>query len=239
MIKVAVVEDDPEHLKQIRKMLRDYGEKQGIDIRVTSYMDAEELLHDFSPVFDIILLDIELPGADGMEAAFRVREADENVVLMFVTNMAQYAIRGYEVGALDFILKPVNEYTFSLRFARAVERVRKNQAGELLLSVADGVRRQRIDRITYVEIQNRMLHYHTLDGEFVMRGTLKSVEKELVGYPFVKCNHWYLVNLRHVEQIRRERVVVAGRELEISRRNKTAFLTALTNYAGGKGVWGK
>ena len=78
-----------------------------------------------------------------------------------------------------------------------------------------------------------MLHYHTDEGEFVLRGTMQAVEKELERYHFMRCNHWYLVNLRHVTEIRKDVVVVAGNELEISRRNRTAFLTALTNYVGG------
>ena len=78
-----------------------------------------------------------------------------------------------------------------------------------------------------------MLHYHTEQGEFVLRGTLQSAEKQLAPYNFAKCNHWYIVNLMHVEQVRKDKVVVAGHELEISRRARTAFLNALTDYMGG------
>ena len=158
---------------------------------------------------------------------------DSDVVLMFVTNMAQYAINGYAVGALDFVLKPVNYYTFTVRFARAIQRARQRENGQILLTLPDCVRRLDTQQIYYVEVQNRMLHYHTELGEFVLRGTMQSAEKELSRYHFVRCNHWYLVNLSHVAEVRRDMVVVAGTELEISRRNRTAFLTALTEYVGG------
>ena len=78
-----------------------------------------------------------------------------------------------------------------------------------------------------------MLHYHTEQGELVVRGTMQATEQELARYHFVRCNYWYLVNLRYVTEIRRDTVIVAGNELEISRRNRTAFMTALTNYVGG------
>lgn len=87
--------------------------------------------------------------------------------------------------------------------------------------------------IYYIEIANRMLHYYTKDGEYVVRGTMKSVEEELQDYNFVKCNHWYLVNLKYVTGIRQNIVIVAGTELEISRRNKSAFTQAVTDYVGG------
>lgn len=75
-----------------------------------------------------------MPGMNGMEAAEKIRQTDENVVLMFITNMIQYAIRGYSVGALDFVMKPVNYYTFSLKLTRAIGRIQKN-GKEILLKL--------------------------------------------------------------------------------------------------------
>ena len=110
--------------------------------------------------------------------------------------------------------------------------MKKRQPEEILLSLPDGIRRLKADRIHYVEVQNRMLHYYTEDGVFVVRGTLQGAEEQLRECHFVRCNHWYLVNLSYVSEIRKNIVIVAGDELEISRRNKTAFLSALTDYMG-------
>ena len=84
-----------------------------------------------------------------------------------------------------------------------------------------------------MEVQNRILYYHTDEGVFTMRGTMQSVEQKLSPYSFVKCNHWYIVNLKYVSQVRKNTAIVAGHELEVSRRNRTAFLQALTEYVGG------
>ena len=200
---------------------------------LTAHTGKEGLALITSQCPDIILLDIEMPGLNGMEAAEQLRSRDEDVVLMFVTNMAQYAIRGYEVGALDFVLKPINYYTFSVRFERAIHRAQKREGSQVLLNLPDAVRRVDTRDIYYVEVQNRQLHYHTPGGEYVVRGTMQQAEQQLGPYHFVKCSHWYLVNLRHVTEVKRDTVMVAGQELEISRRNYTAFLTALTNYVGG------
>ena len=116
---------------------------------------------------------------NGMEAAEKIRQADEDVVLMFITNMIQYAIRGYSVGALDFVMKPVNYYTFSLKLTRAIGRIQKIEK-EILLKQQDSVKKVPVEEIYYVEIQNRMLYYHTSEGEYVVRGD----DKECVGYAF-------------------------------------------------------
>jgi Response regulator of the LytR/AlgR family len=89
-----------------------------------------------------------------------------------------------------------------------------------------------VEEIYYVEIQNRMLYYHTSEGEYVVRGTIKNALDMLSPYHFVKCNHWYIVNLKYVTEVRDSTVIVAGKELEISQRKKNAFLNALMDYVG-------
>ena len=233
MLHIAIVEDEQQYSQQLQEYIQRYAQEHELECSVKVFGDGTQVLDQYTGEFDIILLDIEMPQMNGMEAATRIRQMDRDVVLMFVTNMIQYAINGYEVGALDFVLKPVNYYTFSIRFTRAIERARERESGQVLLNMPDRVLRMDTHPICYIEIRDRVLHYHTEIGEFVLRGTMQAVEKELERYHFMRCNHWYLVNLRHVTEIRKDVVVVAGNELEISRRNRTAFLTALTNYIGG------
>lgn len=233
MYHIAIVEDEAEFAIQLQEFLKRYQKENDIAFKVTVFGDGAEILEDYQPLYDIILLDIEMPKVNGMEAAEQIRQTDSDVVLMFITNMASYAIRGYEVGALDFVMKPITYYTFSMKLTRALKRAKKREQQQILLGLSDGVKKVGIQQIFYVEVQNRMLHYHTNEGEYVMRGTMASVEQMLAPYPFVKCNHWYIVNLMHVSEVRGNIAIVGGHELEISRRNRTAFLKALTEYVGG------
>lgn len=232
LLKIAVVDDEDVYIKQIQEYIEQFRQEKNREIQTEVYSDGRELLENYSPRFDIILLDIEMGNINGMEAARKIRKIDEDVVLVFITNMAQYAIHGYEVGALDYVLKPINYYTFSVRLERAISRIKKRQPEEILLSLPDGLKRIKANRIHYIEVLNRMLYYHTEDGVFVVRGTLQGAEQMLCDSHFVRCNHWYLVNLQYVSEMRRNIVIVAGDELEISRRNKTSFLSALTDYMG-------
>lgn len=232
MLRIAVVDDEKVYIDQITEYIKQYANEKNRDIQTETFSDGNGLLKEYSSQYDIILLDIEMSERNGMDTAREIRKINQDVVLVFITNMAQYAINGYEVGALDYVLKPLNYYTFSVRLERAVQRVKKRQLEEILLNLPDGIKRLKADTIYYIEVQNRMLHYHTKDGVFVVRGTLQSAEGLLRESHFVRCNHWYLVNLQYVSEIRRNLVIVAGDELEISRRNKTAFLSALTDYMG-------
>ena len=231
-MKIAVVDDSPRDLQLIKGYVERYFKENGGDYQVRTFENGLDFLDEEKLSFDIVFMDVEMPHLNGIETARNFRKRDKMAVLVFITNMAQYAINGYDVGALDYVLKPINYYTFSVRLDRAVSRVKKRQPEEILLNLPDGIKRLKVDRIHYVEVQNRMLHYHTEDGIFVVRGTLQGAEETLKESHFVRCNHWYLVNLQYVSEIRKNIVIVAGDELEISRRNKTAFLSELTDYMG-------
>ncbi len=233
MWKVAVVEDEQESVQKLEAYIRQYGDENGEEFQISFFGNGEEILASLDAGFDVILLDIEMPVMNGMEAAEAIRSRDENVVLMFITNLAQYAIRGYEVGALDFVLKPVTYFTFRQKFKKAMTRAGQRKNQEILLNVPGGAVRLLLRDLYYVGGQNRLLYYHTSHGDYTVKGTLKNAEEELASHHFVKCNHWYLVNLLHVQEIGKDTVTVAGTELEVSRRSRGAFLDALTKYMGG------
>lgn len=235
MYQIAVVDDENVFQEQISEYIKKYQEENEMEIQTVYFADGLKLLESYQCNYDLILLDIEMPGMNGMEVAKKIREKDEEVILMFITNMAQYAIHGYSVGALDFVTKPINYYTFSMKMRRALKRVQKkeNEQKSIVLMLSDGMKKIETKRIYFVEVQNRMLYYHTEEGEYSLKGTMQSVEKMLESDSFVKCNHWYLVNLRHVKEVKNNLVSVGDHKLEISRRNKKAFMQALTEYLGG------
>jgi DNA-binding LytR/AlgR family response regulator len=231
--KIAIVEDELEYRQQVSEYILQYGEENGMHFEIEAFQDGREIMDADSRTFDIIFFDIEMPKVNGMDASKYIRERDENVVIVFITNLSQYAIQGYSVGAVDFVLKPINYYSFSLRLNRALSRVKKKETTDVIITTADGMKRLDTGDVFFVEIANRMLHYHTKHGEYVVRGTLQSAEAALTEYHFVKCNYWYLINLKYVSEIQKNMVFVADRKLEISRRNKAAFVKAVTDYIGG------
>lgn len=113
MLRFAIVDDDPTDLQILKSCLEQYKKDCGTAIEISAFTDGDELIEHYNSQFDLILLDVEMRFLDGMAAAHEVRRMDPEVVIIFVTNMAQYAIQGYAVDALDYILKPIS-YWFEL-----------------------------------------------------------------------------------------------------------------------------
>lgn len=233
MIRIAVAEDELLYAQQLRQFIEDYGRESGNGFEVTVYHDGEELLEGYKAQFDIILLDVEMPFMDGMTAAEHIRKMDPEVVIMFVTNLAQYAIQGYAVNALDYILKPVNYFSFSQRLGRAIQHMKRRSRTYLTINVKGGAMKLETADIYYVESQGHRLLFHTKNGELQSTGAMHKLEESLEPSGFFRCNNGYLVNLDHVDGIQDGCALVKGNRLLISRPRKAAFLEALTKYVGG------
>lgn len=232
MLRIAVVEDDAPTREKLCTLIRDHAVSKGKDLAVTPLEDGSSLLGGALSGYDIIFLDIMLPGLTGMEVAERIRAGDPDVVLVFVTNAAQYAIKGYAVGALDFVLKPVNPYEFLVKLERALEWAAQRRQRPITLQTADGVQVLSSRDILYVETRDRKLFYHTTRGCFAVRSSMQSAEALLGSLRFVRCNQCYLVNLRHVQSVQGDFVTVGRDRLEVSRRQRAAFLEAMLQYVG-------
>ena len=140
MFRIAIVEDQEETREKLNRFVRQYAQEQGLQVEISLITDGAEIAEHYTPGFDIIFMDVEMPRLDGFGAAEAIRAVDADVVLVFVTNMAQYAIRGYEVDALDYVLKPVNYYQFCTKLSRAIQRVQRLMVAgagcKLALSIA-------------------------------------------------------------------------------------------------------
>lgn len=229
MIRAAVVEDEAKERQRIISYLRAFEKERKVSFSITEFSDGLELAEDYKGVFDILFLDIELPHLDGMKTAQRIRERDEEVLILFITNLAQYAIQGYEVGALDYMLKPVSYAAFAMKLGRAVKVLQSRPAKSLVLNQDGNVLRLPYGNIRYVEVADHQLIYHTTQGEYHEFRTLKKLE-EILGEGFSRINHCYLVNLRFVEGTRDEFCLLGRDQLKISRAKKKAFLQQLSDF---------
>lgn len=232
MIRTAIVEDDPQDAQRLQEMLRRFSAESGQEFQIHWFSDSETFLHPYRPC-DLVFLDIELPGKNGMDTARQLRRTDELVTLIFVTNMAQYALHGYDVDALDFILKPLQYGSFSMKMKKAVRNIAKRDDTSLTLSLPSGFVRVEASQIRYVEVQKHYLTYHTETGDYTVRQSMRTAEETLLPLHFLRCNNCYLVNLRHVTGVSDNTVLVDGQPLQISRPRRASFLKGLADYLGG------
>lgn len=236
MIRVAIVEDDAEVQGVLQEYVRRYTRQYGTEFEVTVFADGVDILEDYRAVYDIIFLDVEMKHLDGMETAQRIRALDSDVMIVFITNMAQYAIKGYAVGALDYVLKPVPYFAFSQQLQKAEEQLRRRTRHYLAVPVEGGLRRLDTSRIYYIESEGHRVRFYTEEGDFAAPGALKALEEKLADRPFARCNSGYLVNLAQVQAVQQNTVQVGPYELQVSRPKRKSFLAALTDYIGGDGL---
>ena len=236
MIRIAIADDDALCAQELRRYIDDYAKESGHRFEVTVYSDGDELVERYRAQFDIILLDVEMPFLNGMTAAEMIRRQDPEVILIFITNMPQYAIRGYAVDALDYVLKPVNYFAFSQRLERAIRRLGRREAVYLTIPVKGGTMKVAADDVYYVESLGHQLIYHTRTGNYAATaGTIQQMENDLAPLHFFRCHKGYLVNLNHVDGIRDGCALVGDAQLPISRAKKAALLESLTAYISGVG----
>ena len=230
MLRIAVVEDDKTYAAQLKEYLVRYGTEKNQKISVALFPDGEDIVTDYSAEFDIILMDVEMTFMDGMTTAERIREKDNEVVIIFITNMPQYAIQGDKVDALDYVLKPISYFAFSQRIDRALTRVKKKEATYITVAQKGGKKKLNVDKICYVEVRDHDLIYHSTKGDIVTKSSMKEAEDTLGGTKFFRCNRCYLVNLEYVEDFRGNDVTVASDVIQVSRARKKAFMDALNDY---------
>lgn len=230
MIRIAMVEDDAFCRQQLSEYLRRYERESGQNFHISVFQDGAEIARDYKPVYDIILMDIEMYYMDGMTAAERIRKLDMEAVIIFITNMPQYVMKGYTVDAMDYVLKPISYYAFSQRIDRALARMKKRSRSYISIPFKGGVKKQDVSQIVYVEVQDHALRYHTTGEDFDSRGTLSELEKELSPVQFFRCSKYCLVNLEYVEAVQGSDIVLGSDTLQVSRARKKPLMDALNNY---------
>ena len=233
MVRIAILEDEAPVREDLAGYLRRYTRQYGTKFEVSLFADGDEILEDYRPNWDIILLDVEMPRLDGMTTAERIRKLDSEVILIFITNMAQYAIRGYAVDAMDYILKPVPYFAFSQQLQKAIRRLEKRTKAYLTVPVEGGFRRVDLSGVYYLESAGHKVRLYTEEGEWTAPGSLRQYEETLADKQFARCNSGYLVNLAQVRGMQDGMVLVGPHSLQISRPRRKAFVEALTDYVGG------
>ena len=233
MIRIAIVEDEQQPYEALLQYIQQYA--KGVPTflpSVVRYTNAENFLEAKSGSFDLVYMDIQLPGIDGMEASKLFREKDSTAVLVFITNMAQYAIKGYEVDALDFVLKPISYPSFKMKLPRILKRIQNAEEKFVALPTKTGIKQIRISDIRYIEVRGHRLYYNTVSGIIDCTGSLSDTEKRLEGEGFSRCNNCYLVNLNYITEVRANEVVLSGEVLAVSRTRKKVLMDDLARRIG-------
>lgn len=233
-MNIAVVDDNLNDRKMILDYLSQFFNESGVDYTTSTFEDGVSFLKDYSFSYDFIIFDIDMPQMSGIDTAKELRKKDSNVTIMFVTNMPQYALEGYSVEAVDYVLKPLSYPDFRLKMKKATRYILRNSVKKVTINTTEeGLITVDSSDIYYVESKLHYIYYHTKKGIYKMRAKLTEVEDILLPYHFARSGGSFLINLTYLEKIDGNEIVVAGETLPLSRRMKASLMSAFTKYIGG------
>lgn len=230
MIRVAIVEDEEQYANDLIAFLQRYEKERGVEIAADCFESGINFVSDYSGCYDVVFMDIKLPHMNGMQCAIKLRELDEDVALIFVTSMNRYALKGYEVGAMGYMIKPISYYPLAVLMDKVQKKIASKDQSDIMISCGDSVKRFPLRELMYVEVYDHYLLYHTEEGTYREIGRMKTAEEELSPHGFFRCSNSHLVNLRFVRAVEENEVTVGSERVPISRRRKKELLEALNSY---------
>ena len=230
--KLGIIEDLESDANHLKNFLERYQKENDVSFEIDTFINAELFLNPNVNNFDLLFIDIELPGMNGVELAKKVREKNENIVIVFVTTLRKYVINGYEVDAINYILKPYDYGSIKYTLDKGIKNIKLNSDDTFVIKIDGALKVFNTNNIYFFEIMKHDLLISTTSGDFVTYGNLTSVEKSLNTKIFFRISSSIIVNLKHVSQIKGNYVKINNQELLIGRTKKKEFIKAFLEFHG-------
>lgn len=234
-MRLAVCDDEKIQRDYIITLLDEWSKNNNIGLQISEFADTEKfwLAHSEQP-FDGALLDIEMPGQNGMDFARSLREQNDKLPIIFITGFAEFMAQGYEVDAIHYLLKPVDKN----KLFECLNKMRSLEKSKILIfESSQGLLRIPEKDIVYLEAFGHNTTLHCVNGVYELNFGISKLEKQVDKNVFIRCHRSYLVNLNHVYQTDRENVVLdSGEKLPLSRRMYDGFNRALLKFYRNAGT---
>lgn len=231
MLLLAIVDDDPNDSSALSALVAEYFKKNNRAYMFRVFNTSMDFIRS-TENYDIVFMDIRMDQLDGLEVARIMRKINTSSALIFVTHMAQLAIKGYEVDALDFIVKPADQFSINYVLDKAINRLESTSSTLIAIKTSDGIVSLSSNDITYVEVFDHNLVYHTTKGVYDVRGRLSDVLKKLDPKRFIMCNRSFVVNLRYVQSACNDYLTIDGTKISVSKSHRKEIMQHFSNFLG-------
>lgn len=219
MYKVALCEDESVFFEEQKKICQNIFDGLNIEYHISGFRDSDDFLKAFMEQghrYDLLLLDILMDGEDGMALARRIRKSDRDVTIIFITSSPDFALQGYDVGALHYLMKPLDGGKLEQLIHADYHSRFPNQF--FLFETREGKRRVAIKDIICLETAGRRVEVTVREGPIYVSGKLTDLLKELPKELFTRCHQAYAVNIRNIRELtKQDAITVNGKEIPVSR----------------------
>lgn len=233
MLRIAVCDDDLQELSRISRLLKEYQEEKDTALHLDTYSGAIELLETMkSGDYDILLLDVLMPGINGMQTAHEIRGFDRDIKIIFLTSSPEFAVESYAVDAYYYLLKPATQVRLFPILDKLLSEASRSQEA-LSIKLSSGMIRILFNRLEYLEIMSKKLYFHLVDGSVKeVYGSLSEYEKTLLDRKeFIKTHRSYIVNMEWIQTMTPGMLTTSsGKSLPISRLLYTEVREAYMNH---------
>ncbi|WWR17810.1 LytTR family DNA-binding domain-containing protein [Lachnospiraceae bacterium JLR.KK009] len=230
MICIAICDDEKHMSDHIRAMASDFFRKKNREIQLRTFLSGEDLLN-YDGQIDILFLDIQMKGMDGLETARKLRADKFRGFLIFITVLKEMVFQSFEVQAYDYLVKPVDEKQFGKTMERLYTSMQN--ASEDSLLVQQGYERRIVpkDEIVFCEIIDRKIYLNLTSGEVVdYYERIENLESKLDSH-FFRCHRSYLINLKHLKGYKNGTAYMDnGKEVPVSRLRSKEFSSVVLQY---------
>lgn len=237
MIKIyniAICDDEEIFVQTLKETLEQYATKHGMDFRYFIFHDGGELLDGYRPDLDLIFMDIKMKSMNGLETAEEIRKIDSTAGLIFLTSLPQYVWKGYEYGAVNYLLKPLKYGRLKMELDRFFSRYEGKEEAFFSFFNDKGKYRVLYKNICYMETCKRNVMIHFDGQEQVVYKSMKEITPLFESRPdFARCHGSYIVNLSHIKGVENlEAILTTQERIPISQPKRKEFMMKMANFWG-------
>lgn len=235
IIQIAICDDEKVQVELLKKYLINWAKNKDIRIAIELFYNAEsfDFAWSMDKKYNILLLDIEMPGKNGVELAKKIRKQDNLLNVIFITAISDYISEGYDVEAINYLIKPIKEEKLYECLDRAVEKIPIEEKTILIDLEGETIRLLEKD-ILYIESFSHSVDIRTIEGTYRVRKNIGTMEVELDKDSFIRCHRSYIVNLKHIKRIGKTDIILDDESLiPVSRRQYSNTNIAFMKYHGG------
>jgi DNA-binding LytR/AlgR family response regulator len=231
-LNIGICEDDLIHIDILSKHIEETLKLKELSFEIYKFKSGEELLKNYPNKLDILFLDIQMKVLTGMDTARKLREFDKNVEIIFTTSVSDYVYEGYEVRAYRYLLKPLRYEVIEKHLIECISNILDKEKNYLVINNKNNLTKIMLEDVLYIETQGRELLIHKKDNLYMVKMSMRKIEKLLEGKKFFRCHNSFIVNLDKVECIDKNIVYINKVQIPVSKHRIQSLKKELTNLLG-------